>query len=347
MILKKRSLWVLLCVMITIAMDFGELAAVKSITQEPVMVISGKRSKLNRPEAVVFSPSGDCIAIANSDGNLISIYPRIGDEECHYEKTPCSLIQSDADLAYVHDLSFSPDGMVLAAASRNSNAVTFYKRMNANSCHFETKPFYKMKGKEAGLYQPTGICYSPKGDLIAVCNRMGGSGVTLYSLNQKSMVPFKSVPHTKVTEDRFLTHEISAPHGLAFSHDGSHITTVHKRYFKNDKGCGFCALSNIPINGNSVDFKRIHYHFYDDKSHLHSINYHPSGEYMIVSDCSSSEVVIHKKEAESGQFFPHSSLYIDKKGGYEGPKGVAFSTCGRFFALTTVLNEVFIYDFVK
>lgn len=66
---------------------FANLAG-QPIVKE-ILTITESESKLNRPESATFSLSGEYMAVANSDGNSISVFKRRSHEDSDYDKTPC------------------------------------------------------------------------------------------------------------------------------------------------------------------------------------------------------------------------------------------------------------------
>lgn len=149
----------------------------------PTSIIKGRKSNLNRPEGIAFSPTSDCIAIANAHANSVCFYKRANSNDLVYESIPFFIINGSASrLKYPHDLSFSPDGRHLAVANRHGNRVTIYKK-NPNDCYFNRKPIAVLKGAGSRIACPNAVKYAPAGNICAVAN-IEGNTVTFFSLSR-------------------------------------------------------------------------------------------------------------------------------------------------------------------
>ena len=305
------------------------LSAGLTISNEPVCIIQGDESGVNRPEGIAFSPSGDCLAVANSAGYSVTVYRRTEDENPIYSTTPTVHFQDSSVLRYPHSVEFTPDGKHLAVASRDNHSVVLYKRNFSAICSFEMTPAAILRG--FGMNLPAGVSFSADADVMGVANRAGNQPLTFYRRYNGPVYydqPFHSISREEVNQ-----LGMSMAHDLAFSPLGDSFTTLHKPYCRNSPGSsGFITYDN-QFNIQSMSPHGIEC--------LHSISYHPSGNYLAISH-EREEVLIFEKNGS--EFVQIASIPIEKGESIEGAKGVAFSPRGDALAVTTMLQTILIFE---
>jgi DNA-binding beta-propeller fold protein YncE len=315
------------------------------ISEKPSTIISGEGTQLERPEGISFSPSGDCLAVANSSGDSVTIYSRIGNEGIEYDPIAACVIHNSKVLEYPHDVDFSPCGQYLVVANRNKHCISFFRRSSINSCQFESSPYFNLRGKRTKLQLPAGVAYSPVGNFLVVANRQGNGKITFYSPNMKKgkSNSFKKTPFYETTARDMQSLNIGASHDVAISSDGNTVAVVHKKYVGE-----YSRNSALVIYENQAEFSKLP-HFVPTYvknfgvSCLHSISFHPSGKYLAVSD-EREDVMIFQRVEKTNAFELITSIPIDKQGNVEGAKGVAFSPQGDCIAISTMIPEILIYD---
>ncbi|NGX39441.1 MAG: hypothetical protein KR126chlam1_00770 [Chlamydiae bacterium] len=314
------------------------------VNETPVTIIQGPQSSLNRPEGASFSPSGNCLVIANSSGCSLTFYKRIGDSGGKYEIAPSFVIKDSKLLNYAHDVAFSPCGQYVVAACRESNTLACYKRKKGSEIAFIRRPHWLIEGfHKAKLHKPTSIAFSPCGQIIAVANRMGNYSTNFYAQIPGGDFQFDPVPFQTITAEELAKHNVSASHGLAFTPDGNHLATMHKSWWQTPSGeSAFTFADKESLGDMTCHFSLSNVELYGCTC-LHSIAFHPSGKYLAATH-ESGDVIIFEKVAASNEYVSMTSISIDKRGKHEGPKGIAFSPCGRYLAVTTVANFVLIYE---
>src|SRR5258706_376798 len=98
-----------------------------------------------------------------------------------------------------------------------------------------------IKGHYSCPKRPEGIAFSPCGEVLAVCSRSGGRGITFYRQIKDKKGKYHPTPFYELTEQKLLEYGLSAAHGIAFSPDGKSLGVVHKRYFKTKEAMGESA----------------------------------------------------------------------------------------------------------
>jgi len=319
-----------------------------AITGVPVPANSmvGQKSNLIRPEGIAFTQTGHLMAVSNSEGNSVTVYKRREGVRTGYHSKPCWKVVDPDDLNYVHDVAFSPCGRLLGAAARDAQSVVIFGQSEGPAATFDTKPRLTMKGPECQLGDPTAISFHPSGDWFAVANRKGGSGITLYSspTGHRGRT-FTPAPFQSITETELLTHNLAAPHGLAFSQDGRWLVVTHKRFFKTHSPEGISGISIFTCKKQTDIGLQPHpcSIFSYEQACVHSAAFHPDGEVLAVTN-EAADVDILRWNAEKNSFQRIGIIPILRGTMKEGPKGISFTSDGQQLAVTTALNQVLFYS---
>lgn len=317
------------------------------VGMKPVTVIMGIQAQLDRPEGIDFSPKGDLLAVANSRSNTVCLFRRIGKKGARFEKMPSCVIQDDVHLKFVHDVRFSACGKYLAASSRDSHMAVIFKQSEINSSVFEKKPHYIIDGSDSLLNFPTSLSFIPEGHCLAVCNRQT-SGITFHKQRDHEEASFEKAPYWHINEAAFRPYRLAAPHGIVLSHDGEFLAVTHKSFYLNDTGRGQSAVAIYRLSyegGVKLQLPPLQIFNYDDIP-VHSLSFHPSGKFLLVSN-ERAGVLLYRKY--NGEFVQVEEISIEvvqiAPDIFEGPKGVAFSPSGDCLAITTVMGKVLLYSF--
>lgn len=316
------------------------------IQPKPITIITGEESGLNRPEGIDFSPSGDCIAVANSNLNSIVIYNRIGTSGSNYETKPSSTIEgSQSHLNYPHDVSFSPDGKHLAVANRYGNSVTIYKKNKNGSFH--STPTVEIGAPKVKFSGAGAVAYSPKRKILAVADSYN---------NAVLLFRYKNNHYEKKPYCILELSSLEIPDGLCFSPDGKRLAiSYHSTHaiaiFKRSK------YSSYLFNSDPECLIKC-----DELKYPHSVSFHPSNQYLVISSAGgTSSVNVFKKQSEGSPQFTSSpvqtivtynpqTIYMQRECPDEcGAKGIALSKDGKTIAVCNPdlieSDTIFIYDF--
>ena len=298
-------------------------------------VIQGADTGLVRPEGVSFSPSGDCVAIANAEGHSITLYRRIG-TGAKYENTPfCVIHGPDSFLYYPHDVTFSPDGNHLAVANRYANCVTVYKKVPNGM--FSSLPIAVIQGEYSDLKGVGGIAYSPTKKLLAIASSYDNS-LAFCRYQGDIYDPF---PCTTIDSSYLLI-----PDGIAFSKEGSLLVLP----CHNSNTVVVYKMSEITPQINSEQFRKTldPAQVIDGyEAHLvypHSVNFHPSNRFVALTSSGGFSINFIEISEKEGAWLENSPFEkIDISNGPLlraqktrpdscGAKGVAFSRDGKVLA---------------
>lgn len=305
------------------------------ISEGPYTSIEGPLSGIVHPEGVCFSPSGDFIAVANAKGSSITFYPRISNSEVTFETEPAFTIAGlRSKLSYPHDLSFTPDGSYLAVACARGKLVAIFKKSEEHS-YYETVPCAIIGKKEKFLKQAQAVKYSPVENILAVANVLENS-IALYRFQGES---YDSEPYQIIVSTPDL---LCNPDGLAFSSDGELLAVTS--HIKN----AVLIFQRIPNSEGLYTPKPVEI-LKGSETNLcfpHSLCFHPSKDYLIVSSAGGKKTLsVFKKISEDFPrygTFPIQTLEIYNPDTIDlqklhpeegGVKGVAFSNDGTQIGL--------------
>lgn len=306
-----------------------DMHAALALSEEPVCVISGERSLLDRPEGVAFSHDGKCIAVASSDGYSVTLHPCTDERGGSFASEPSQILRDVNVLRYPHDLEFTPCGRFLAVASRDNNSIVFYQYHDGR---VNPEPHFIHQHPTAHLNLPAGLSFRKDDEVMGIANRAGLVSLTFYDKIGEGR--YATAPCCRITDDVLRGYDLSAPHAIAFAPDGRTFSVVHKRVCGNSPGKSALAVWDAaemrPIFISWMDYECVH-----------SISYHPSGKFIAVTN-ERADVMLFE-ETEPLVFRQCASIGVDRRGYFEGPKGVAFSPCGQFLAITTMWPGVLIY----
>ncbi|MGE5196262.1 MAG: WD40 repeat domain-containing protein [Anaerolineae bacterium] len=315
-----------------------------SVDNTPITLIrTDNFSGLDRPEGVAFTPSGDYVATANSLGNTITFYKRIGEQGAVYETTPSFCIKgSESQLDFPHDLSFSPDGTHLAVANRQGNSITIYKK-NLSLNRYDPIPVATIKGIFSQIAHPDAVRYSPIENIIAVAN---------IHLNTLTFYHYQGDQYDQQPYQVIRNSILKVPDGLDFSKDGallavtshsSHSVILYQR-ISNSQG----LYRDNPIQ--ILEGEETHF------CYPHSLAFHPLKNYLAVS-CSQGRKNVHifanESESPTTAYLNAPELSLEIIEMYDesnitlldhlleegGVKGIAFAPDGKSLAITQNLCQ--------
>ncbi len=315
-----------------------------NVSDQPTTIIMGPDSGVHFPEGVAFSPSGDCVAVANTSENSISFYKRIGESGATYETSPSCTIKNKNQLLYVHDVTFTPSGKYIGAVSRNKHQIVMYQRDLKKSCSFYPAPVLVISGEDSKLNNPDCISFSSQ-NVMGIANRMGEHGINFYKLLEHHEYSYDSIPYQQITEEDMLAFGLAAPHNIEFTPDGTIMASVHKKYKKNKEASGESGLAIYEKKDNPSQeyYTSPSFVLLLGDSKIHACSFHCSGKYLAIAD-QHAYVQIYEKNNESIEFTLMLTTTQDKKEGYGRAKGIAFSLDGNALAISYDTDRVYIYD---
>lgn len=331
--LLKTVVTLTLCVLVFKAWDHffpGYL-----INSSPITKIKGKKSGLDRPEGIAFAPSGLLIAAVNANANTVCFYTRSDTEGSAFETTPSFIIQgATSKLDYPHDASFSPDGNHLAIANRYGNSITIFKKAEGG-LFYDPTPFQVIQGDGSKLENPNAVKYAPTGNILGVANSKGNR-ITLYRYQGDN---YEMAPYQIIEDSPDI---LNIPDGLAFSSTAELLAVTSHA----NNSVVFYQL--IPDSQNLYTSKPVE--ILKGKStnfcFTHSLCFHPSDEYLAVSNAAGKKTLnIFKKTSntfpryskvpeQALEIYNPKTIHMQTQYPEEGGvKGLAFSRDGKYLGL--------------
>lgn len=313
-------------------------------TEKPVSYIKGMKTRLSRPETVVFSPSGDLMAVVNSElTNAVVFYDRDESQTSHFASKPFHII-SNPDLVFAHDAALTPCGNYIAIVARDTHNVLMYKLHRENEKNMTTKLIWSFSGDESALSFPHSVKFHPSGTMMAVGNQLK-YGVALYYA-KGSNGEFDSKPFQTISEDDLFKGGMAPSHCLDFSPDGKYLAVTHRTFYMNKDSKGESGLSIFAVPDESekgLDPEPLVFIPYEWADFLHSVAFSPSGE-LLALVLSARDIEFFSWQEEHQTLKKLGSIHVYNGRFGEGPKGVTFTNDGKQITVTTEFDEVLFYD---
>lgn len=313
------------------------------ISNKPVAKIKGIESYLDQPEGLCFSPSGDCIAVANAHNDCLTIYSRVGNSGPHYTSAPACIIKS-AYFNYIHEVDFSPCGNYLTVAVKLNNSVVCLKRNDSEPISFDSKPYWIFDHRLVPELRITAdVAFSHSGEFLGVVNRKDSTVVLFKELKGKEC-RYDPSPVQVISENDLDKYDIAAAHGLAFSPDGTKLAITTKGYFGSNAQPSLTIFKKEAIDEHESQFVPSFFFRFPGNICPHGISFHPSGKYLALTDCE-GDLLIFEMEPDEQTFTIVKRIPVRRGRKRETAKGVAFSPCGNYLAFTTMNDSIRIYEF--
>ncbi len=243
-----------------------------------------------RYEGVAFSPAGDRIAIATSEGNTILLYRRNADGR--FEDTPSDRLDGAATrLDYPHDVAFAGigDRELLAVANRSGTIGIWEKHRDDEG--FPREPVFEIGGPEAALNYSDGVTFvPPRNDHLAVCNLLHGT-VTFYRLASIAPVAFRQKPVFT------LHHEsLAQPDGIAVSACGRWLAAANH----GDNSVSVYARRNRLWSGNRLRYgpRPVAVIRDDTLRYPHSAAFTPRSNALVVTNAGANHFNVYVKRPD-------------------------------------------------
>jgi DNA-binding beta-propeller fold protein YncE len=306
-------------------------------TSQP-QILCGNKTKLSRPEGIVFSPCGKYIVAPNTGSHSITFHEVEKLDSQMHNIEPCFEIKGKKTLLnYPHDIAFTPDGKYLAVSNRRSNLITIYEKNLETQFYYE-KPKFIIGNKGCRLAGPDSIRFSPNGNILAVANS-DLNQILLFNCQDDE---FSKTPYQIIQN---VNGSINLPDGINFSQDGNLIAiTNHMSHsvslFEKVDETGYYSI--LPV-------QQIYGLVYP-----HSLCFFCEDQYLAVT-CSqgTKNLIIYKKSKEANSYYDEIAFqsaevtlmydeqtisFVEKLHREGGCKGIAVSPDGLMLAVSQNLN---------
>jgi WD40 repeat protein len=209
---------------VTFYKRIGDCGSVYETT--PAFSIKGKKSKLNYPHDLAFSPDGRHLAVANRQSNSITIYAKDLIQDI-YHAEPIAVVQGKSSLlAGPSSVKYCPVNNIIAVANTANRTITFY-RYNGNV--YDQTPYQIIQDTPDILSMVNCLDFSMDGELLAVAGadthslliyqRLSGSK-NLYGPQPKQII-------------KGLQTNICYPHSVSFHPTKNYLAVSNAQGRKN------------------------------------------------------------------------------------------------------------------
>jgi DNA-binding beta-propeller fold protein YncE len=243
-------------------------------------------SKSQRFEGIAFSSSGNIIAVATSETNIVFLFRRKADGL--FEDTPYwSISGPRSGLNYPHDVSFSllGDTELLAVAQRGG-AIAIFEKNRAND-NYGPDPVFEIRGPQTKLNFSDGVAFvPPNNDYLAACN-LEIRSISFYRRVSRSPIGFELDPVFELKHRSF-----SNPDGLAFSQRGRWLAIANhgnhsvSMFQRRNRILSRGKLSYGPEPVTIIKDPRLR--------HPHSVAFTPETSHLVVTNAGANYISVYE-----------------------------------------------------
>jgi 6-phosphogluconolactonase (cycloisomerase 2 family) len=292
----------------------------------PTPSFSVPRRAAGRAENLALSADGTLLAYVDPDSNRVRVHERRAPGGTWSDEPTFVLEGEDADLAYPHDVDFTPDGLWLVVASRRGRAVTGYRRERArpeSPARFASRPAWKLRGRTSALGYTDGAKVVPPDGRFLAAASLAEHRVTFFRRGAIRRSRWRRRP-AFVLEGRDLG--LAHPDGLAFSPDGTLLAVANH-------GDGTAAL--YARAGDGVEFGPRPLAVLGGAMRCpHSVAFSRDGLHLAVTEAGGRAIRVFARDPGDPRTalwsrdpvldVPACPVGVEPSGEEGGPKGVAF-----------------------
>lgn len=202
-----------------------------------------------RFHGIAFSSCGKFLAVAYGAGSeydrAIAVFHY---DPSNYTLTLTSCLRGKKEVLGVpKGIAFSPDGKAILVTFSDLNALAIYD-FSKTHAQIASKPRQIIQGGKTHIFRPEDIKLTPDGSLCAVSNSDAGS-IAFFAFD-----PITNTIQSQ-TPIRLFDQDLTFPHGLSFSSDGSlFAVTQFGPIHSDDKGDIFWSHITSPSEAKVVIF---------------------------------------------------------------------------------------------
>jgi hypothetical protein len=304
----------------------------------PDAAFAARSLRLNRPESISVSGSGDRIVISNSGSCEITVFLFGTGSKLHASRYIA--IKNKNLFNYAHGAVFGSFDHIVLALGEYSHALSAISMEKYGDGEAEPKILWSISGRKHGLHNPADLALHPSEEWLVVANRKK-PGLSFLRFNGTCGTVAPILEYS-IDVPTLNAYGVAAPHGVAFSTDGDFMFVTHKRYANNPADCGHSALtvfktvnSSMPLqNAGPLAIKNYR------SGSLHHVACHPSLSLVAITN-SLGTIDIYEWNRELVQLGKIAAISAFRIG--EGMKGIAFTNDGACIMVTSELNEILLF----
>lgn len=310
----------------------------------PDVAITTKSLKLDRPESIHVSDSGDQVVISNSASCEILFCSLSKHSSRGFRAKRLAGILDKERFKYAHGAIFGFSDAFVMALGEYSHCLSAIRLTKAADGEVQPAIIWTISGREHGLYNPADLALHPSKQWLAVANRRQ-LGLSFLRFSDTADLSNPTVAGS-IDIPTLNGHGLAAPHGVAFSSDGDFMFVTHKRFFQSRGDRGHSALSvfatadgSLP-HGGVAPLAVLDYQLQS----LHHVACHPSLDIVAITNSRGTIDVLEwsRRDLKLTQLAAILAFRIG-----EGVKGVAFTRDGAYIMVTSELNEILFFRLGK
>lgn len=318
-----------------------ELWARSFKTSIPVAALASRDLRLNRPESLSLSASGEKLVVSNSRGRNIAIYSFCGEQPADLSLELTDLFADDRRFHFAHGAVFGNSDELVLALGEFSHSLTAIDTSGKQHDADQSPFLWTVSGPSNGLHNPADLALHPNGDWLAVTNREA-CGLCILRLGEtRGYAPPERVNCIAIS--RLNSFGLAAPHGVAFTPDGRYMFVSHKRFRHSQTDTGMSAVSVFNAEGENPaeqHWAPVAIRHYPSAA-LHHIACHPHRDIVAVTN-STGDIEVLDWDRDSHVLEAIASIDVFRIG--EGVKGISFVKNGQYLVVSTELNEFLFFE---
>lgn len=192
----------------------------------PAFSIKGAESQLDYPHDLAFSPDGRHLAVANRQGNSITIYAQDPIQDIYYNE-PIAVIQGQSSLlSGPSSVKYCPENSILAVANTANRTISFY---HYNGDYYDPAPYQIIQDTPDVLSIINSLDFSMDGELLAVTSADTHS-LLIYQRNSNSENSYGPQPIQII---KGLQTNVCYPHSVSFHPTKNYVAVTNAQGRKN------------------------------------------------------------------------------------------------------------------
>ena len=285
-------------------------------------------------QTVAFSPSGQCLAVGDSLGNVTMF--TVSTDCSIFTQVPLTPIASGGD--NITKVAFSPDGGCLATSNFSSNSVSLFRvEANCSLTSIGASPFL------TGSIQPTSVAFSPDGSyviatndqIIAPPNQLGAISLFCVLRDEAGNCTGLSTPSVINTELNIQTPELAV-----FSPEGNCLAIANGIGNGARRGVALYSFSALPCTPDSIAAP-VHNQQVFDGRYTPAAAFSPFGGCLAAVDNFSNTVLVATLNPDDCTSITSQEIPIGA--GELSPSDIVFSPNAQCLAVANRTNSISIF----
>lgn len=325
--------WLMFCGAFAWGSESLEVELIKELAFiEQHLAEEGVVDGIESPYDVQVSPDGKNVYIASQRNDAISNFSRnLESGELGYAGYISSEEVGEAALNGARSLAVSPDGGYVYAVSMFADSLSTFSRSTGSGDLSFVSVLYDSAGGVDGLDGGRSIVISPDGKNLYVA-AYDDDKVSVFSRNGSTGAASFLGVYQEGDQD---VEELSEPHALAMSPDGSHLYVA---LWKNQ----IIVFSRDASTGLLTYESKIEYlESYGTGGTHRAMRISPDGKFVYLSSWNTDSVSVFSRDAETGGLTHSSDVFNSQlsTAAMDGPHAISISADGKYLYVAAVNSD--------